>query len=187
MLLLRKTLSSLAIRVVSALAGFAVSLNDLINLEVIVVIFTVITAAVLVFTVYSRKVKRIFPYLLIIKSGFDSIYILSLNSSNLAVGLIVSVNTLFAMIIFCDYVLSSMMANRSASRLKSILFSICLLVPYLVVFLSLTLITVLAIFREISVLFLILYLYLGGCILFKVNFIFVNLLLLKKTIKKENI
>lgn len=179
---LRKSLSSIAIRIASAGVGFAVEINNLIDFEKVELFLILATAAALVVTIYSGKLRRIFPYWLIIKSGFDSIYILTLNKVDFITELIIAANIIFAMVFVCDYLIKKVLDNDKHSKFAAAAFAVCFLIPYIAVFLSLAMVVLGVLFYEISIFILIICLVVNACIFFKACLVFVNLLLL--TLKK---
>jgi len=175
---LRKTLASIAIRIVSAGVGAVVEINSLIDFEVVALFLIVATGGALVATVYSDKFKKVFPYLLLVKSGFDSIYILMSNITDFMTGLIIAANVIFAMVFACDYLMKNVLANDKYSQFSAAAFTVCFLIPYIVVFLSLAMIIIAVMFYEVSIFLLIICLLVNACIFFKICFVFINLLLL---------
>ncbi len=174
----RKAVGALGIRVISAGVGFAVEAVNLMDFQIIEFILIALTAAILVLTVYSGKFKRIFPYFLLIKSGFDVIYMHTLNSPDYITGLIIVANTIFGMVFTCDLLIKHLLSDGKCSRFTGIAFTVCFLIPYIAVFLSVAAIAIAILFYEISVLLIFICMIVNACIFFKVCFVYINLLLL---------
>jgi len=180
MISLAKTFTSIFINVLSSIVEITVRIDSLIDMRILVLMFTIITAITLVLTVYSHKVKSFFPYLLIAKSVIDAMYILTFAQGCLEIGLII-LNSVFVMFLIYYYSINSLIEGNYFSKLKFMLFAVCLLVPFLVVFLSIVVTVIAILFYKISTLNLLLLLFVNICILFKASFAFIDLLLLRKT------
>lgn len=179
---IRKGIGALGVRITSAAVGFAFETNSLVEFKTVEMVLILITAAMLVATIYNHKFKRIFPYWMIIKSGLDSIYILTLNKTDFMTGLIIAANVIFFMVFACEWIMEKVLANDKHSKFTSVAFTVCFLIPYIAVILSLTMVLLGVFLYEISILVLIICLIVNICIFYKVCLVFVNLLLL--TMKK---
>lgn len=179
---LRKMIAGFAIRAGSAAVGFVFESNNVMDFKSVELILILVTAAALVGTIYNDKFKRIFPYWLFIKSGLDSIYILTLGKADFMTGLIIAANVIFFMVFACEHLIEKVLAKDVYSKFASVTFAVCFLIPYIAVFLSLAMVLLGVLFYEISLLVLIICLIVNACIFYKVCLVFVNLLLL--TLKK---
>lgn len=175
---LRKAFSMLAIRTVSAGVGFAVELKLLVDFKMIEVSLILLTAVFLIVTVYSHRFKRIFPYWLIVKSGFDFIYIITLSKTDFTTGLIIASNIIFIMVYVSECLIDNVLKNDIHSKFASITFAVCFLIPYIVVFLSLGLVLLSVFVCEMSLFVLLVCLLVNACVFFKVCLVYINLLLL---------
>lgn len=182
---LRKAFASIIIRIVSAGAGFAVEISNLINFEAIELFLILATAIAIVATIYSDRLKKIFPCWLIVKSGFDSVYILTLGKADFTSGLIIAANIVLIMVYVSDIIVSKALTYKAPGVLTQAAFTVCFLIPCIAVLLSLAMITLGVLIYKMSVFALIISLIVTVCVFFKVSMMFVNLMIL--TLKKRTL
>ena len=175
---IRKALHALVIRFASAGVGLAVETSAWFNFVTIELALIVTAAALLVITSYSKVVARFFPFFLIVKSGFDAVYVLTFAGTGLTAWLLIATNVVIGLLFLSDYLLNRVLPRHKHSRFAPAGFAVSYLIPLVTIFASIAAFIALTLFDALPPIAVLLYVVVNTCLLVKACIIFIQLQLL---------